>query len=712
MEPLENSPLENTKIGPKEDAHTEVATKPQLADAAKRASTIGSGTLAPDNKPASSTIREAVSSSEVPNDPNAAKAQPKSDYIKKMIESVHKFAEKVGLKKDSKEVKEAKTNVRTLQSLLVDKKKTSENLRLRIKDQESSCAEMPKGMSDMRARVENHIKELKSQKAELDEEIESLENEIPKLQTIIDAKEQQKTKSSFNLKESIQTLGSGVVDSLQRAGKIVGGKLANKTENPELKLLESHMGTPPGPNSLKQDLNILRSFYGNNIKQAQKDYKKVEKRLRALGANMSSHYTPQRMNLVGMDALNRLFLTDDMFSKELKDPNIIKGIIAMEALEANGNADAKTTNTFAGKQKISQVLSFGIMNGPSNLAIVPPNADKRDPDFIVKDTNRRINLANLKNSFTKASSSVVKPSIQTMTEATPSPYISRWERGYSPENWNGDLGKEFLSFVDALGTKSVSDLKKFSRTRNDLFDWAVKIDTDPTSGRGVQECKAGMEMLLRGALRGEEIKNLTQSQLIEKLSNSDAWLEPHIAHMALDRLHFGAMLMFQDQVMISTADGEISAADIIKGVANKIQAEGVSPQNAIAAEALFARMAIIKDFGVENLGWIEFISHDDVPLQIKEIADGKEPGYADTYLLMNIQINNQIKQIEDDNRTKAPDGSRQFADPKQKVMYNTLISMREHMLKNPADSIDNLNQFKDNEVFKDMGPLKFLLSLF
>lgn len=525
------------------------------------------------------------------------------------------------------------------------------------------------------------------------------------------------TDGSSNTKKSLSMFAKKRVGSL--TGSFISeAKNKRRTSNAKKQegaMLRTHMGASKGPNTLKQDFSALRNYYRNTPEKAKSDFSKAKSKIEKLKQKMAIHYSETKMKKYGQDTLNHMFLTGDKFKKELHNPEILRGIVAMEALKDTGNVEALIADTKDLYQlSVSGILSHSVEISTVSLAMVTPNDKKpgiSPAKYKAADVTRRANTFKLQKAFSKACSSVVKD----IPEPESKSYTSRFDKGYDATNWkDGGLGDEFLTFADSLTSKSDRDLKKFVKSRGDLTNWQEILE-ETGKIRAVSETESGINQLINGALKGTGKKaiDLTKDELVNILANGDSWLDPYTSHMCLDKLHFGSVMMLGDELQIKTKDGKISGADLFKGVAKDISEKGVTKKNAVAAEALFSRMAMVKDYAVKYCGWSEFIDKADIPDHIQEMTEEKGEMVALNYLMMEIQLENRIAAIESDHRTYEPEGhdkagERIIHDPNVKGEYKRLLLLKEAMSKDSGAVADKINEYKDDPMFQFLSPMKFM----
>lgn len=516
--------------------------------------------------------------------------------------------------------------------------------------------------------------------------------------TLLEERESQSIKSTLGtfFSKNISGKISGFIEANEQ------NRLAKEAKQQEIERLISHEGYTEGPNSLKQDLHALRDYYQKNPGKARTDFRKAQRKIEKLKGKMKVHYSGPRLNQYGRESLNRLLLTEDQFKKALHDPVVIKGILAMEALDDQRDVDAGKVNKDGLYQMtVASVLSYGVEMTPANLALVTPNsmkADARPEDYRSQDSSRRKNVLKLQEAFSKARASVAKdsPAIEAQV------YLSRFDRGYDTAHWQRGLGEEFAFFKTALGAKSLLDLKGYVGPRRDLANWTEELGGSGKM-RAVVETEAGIQQLIAGALRGtgKSIEDLSKEELIENLAQSDSWLDPYVSHMCLDRLHFGSVMMLGDALQFKTAEGNISGAELFEAIAAYISKQGVTPNTTIAAEALFSRMALVKDYTVENCAWEDFVDITEEIPYVDEIVYKK-------FLAMKIQLNNRINSIESNNRRFSKEGDRFISDNTEKEEYARLIVLKKALETDANELLLKIEKYQNDPMFQFVGTLKFL----
>ncbi|WP_075884050.1 ADP-ribosyltransferase [Candidatus Protochlamydia sp. W-9] len=472
-------------------------------------------------------------------------------------------------------------------------------------------------------------------------------------------------------------------------------KASKKTANNE-KLILSHMGAYPQKNDYQAKLDILAQYYEKNPKQAVKQFKKQIKSLIKLNAIMKEHYSVLNINLLGKETLNRMLLSNPEFTKFLQNPDLIKAIIAMEVIESmkitnpqeeEAQSIAKESNKlYIGfSTRVSTVVRFCLQSHPNSLYLIVPNGKKLDPNYLKKDEMTRKNLL-------KMTQAVYKTTPKNVSSSNRLLKASCFDAGYQPQNWNNQLFIEFSSFCTNLKQKTSVELKKFAETRKDLSGWVER--------QGPEECKAGMKLLFEQSGISTEME---LKEVVKRLAYSPAWLQPLIAHLCLDRLHFGAIMMLGDneEMLIQLADQKISCADLFLAVADYLHHEGVNKGNAIAAEALFSRMALVKDYGIEELGWYEFIPTKSPILQ--EIEDKFGPTTTQNYFEMIFSLNSQLKGL-----TSKYGTLEKIVGADDKELAKRLTLLQGLLTSNPHEIIQAIHKYHQNPMFQYMGPLKFI----
>jgi hypothetical protein len=362
-------------------------------------------------------------------------------------------------------------------------------------------------------------------------------------------------------------------------------------------LLPIHMGLPATRNTNQATFESLVEHYSSHPQEAEQALKSTSNQLMKLQAQMKVHYSDYFVTLLGRDALNRMLITDTKFSPLLTNPKVLQGLAALAALKKQNLIPKKfdiINSLGSSGQTMTAAFAAAMKIHPSSLMVIPPNGMIKDPNPLQRDSMRRTNLAHFQAALNQA--------VPKEVHVSPSPVgASRWDLGYNKEEWKSTLHSEFSQMCANLSGKSVQEFKQFvdpTNSRPDLSSWVEEVE-GKAGGRGVNECRKGLEFLISGALpTGSRLEDFTKEDLISHLADSSVWQDPQVGHFCLDRLHFGGILMFNEAIQFQLKDDQISGADIIKGVVDRLKESGITEQNAVAGEALFARLAIITDTGI------------------------------------------------------------------------------------------------------------------
>jgi hypothetical protein len=285
--------------------------------------------------------------------------------------------------------------------------------------------------------------------------------------------------------------------------------------------------------------------------------------------------------------LNRDLLTGK-WNADLREPEVITALFALEAIKMkNGKADTNSLIEFSVNtpddplRTISECLYQGLKtHHPALLEKLPNNLKPKTESPLASQViflNEYIRRSKVEETFLPILTAINQAYEKVLNKApdlTPRKE-AKLNIAYESKNWNDHYLKILSAILDVVDKKSDDELLKLKATRYSPAD--LKSQT-----------LDGFKILMKK--ENLQTKDMTVEQIIHAITTSFFLLDPMISHVFYDRLHILAAL--KSNAPIATLDGDITMRDLMLGIMNSFK-EGVTEQNAIAAEQFYLRMVLL-----------------------------------------------------------------------------------------------------------------------
>jgi hypothetical protein len=290
----------------------------------------------------------------------------------------------------------------------------------------------------------------------------------------------------------------------------------------------------------------------------------------------------------GQDSLNRELLTGK-WTGDLRDKDVILALFALEALQTkNADPEAKSLITFLVNDKnnpersIPECLYCGLeTHHPALLEKLLNNLKPKTESPLASQViflNEYIRRSKIEETFLPILTAINQAYEKVLNKApdlTPQHKEATLNVAYESKNWKDNYLKILSAILDVADNKSDEELLKLMATRYSPADLK-------------SQALDGFNKLMEK--ENLQTKDRTVEQIIHAITTSFFLLDPMISHVFYDRLHILAALKSNDP--IATKDGNITMRDLMLRIMNSFK-EGVTEQNAIAAEQFYLRMVLL-----------------------------------------------------------------------------------------------------------------------
>jgi hypothetical protein len=337
-----------------------------------------------------------------------------------------------------------------------------------------------------------------------------------------------------------------------------------------------------------QFINAIRKYFSGLSENELREYITKETTEKIIRLNRACGSRLYNFDFSGQDSLNRELLTGK-WSTDLRDKNVILTLFALEALETkNGDPDTKSLITFLvddpenPERSIPECLYRGLGTHHSALLEkLPNNLEPKTNSSLANQViflNEYIRRSNIEETFLPILTAINQAYKEVLGKA-PDLTIQHTEDKlnavYESKNWKEDYSKIFNAILDMVDKKSdqeLLDLMASHYTPAELKGQALDGLKDLATKENLQ------------------IEEMTVEELVHAITTSFFLLDPKISHLFYDRLHILAAL--KSDAPIPTKDGDITIRDLMLAIMNSFK-EGVTENNAIAAEQFYLRMALL-----------------------------------------------------------------------------------------------------------------------